>query len=104
MYNVGDKVYFDNNDTDDLVSLVDIYAVKKKTIQIIQNNASQTNTIFYTYELSNNFNFESEVNYFDNQRAKTIGNIKEGEYINRYVESYKNYNIIFNPPTINGGV
>ena len=104
MYNVGDKVYFNNNDTDDLVSLVDTYAVKKKTIQIIQNNASQTNTIFYTYELSNNFNFESEVNYFDNQRAKTIGNIKEGEYINRYVENYKNYNIIFNPPTINGGV
>ena len=103
MYNVGDKVFFDINNTEGLEDLVGTYVVKKKEIQIIHNNASETNNIFYKYELSNNFDFENAVNFFDNQRAKIIGNIKEGEYIDRYVENYKNYNIIFNPPTINGG-
>lgn len=104
IYNVGDKVFFNANNTEGLADLVDTYAVKKKEIKIIHDNTSETNNIFYKYELSNNFDFESAVNFFDNQRAKIIGNIKEGEYINRYVENYKNYNIIFNPPTITGGV
>ena len=104
MYNVGDLIFFNTNNTIGLENLIDTYAVKKKTREIIQNNSGHTNNIFYIYELSNNYNFESEINYFDNQRAKIIGNIKEGEYINRYVENYKNYNIIFNPPVINGGV
>lgn len=104
IYNVGDLVYFNNNDTDDLEDLVDTYAVKKKTLQIIQNNADGTSYIFYTYELSNNYNFESQVNYFDNQRAKTIGNIKEGDYINRYEENIKSYYINFDVPIISGGV
>lgn len=103
LYNIGDIVFFDTNSTEGLKSLEDNYVVKKKTLQIIQNNADDTNNLFYTYELNNNYNFESTVNYFDNQRAKIIGNIKEGEYINRYVESYKNYNIIFDPPIIDGG-
>lgn len=104
IYNVGDIVYFDINNTNGLEDLIDNYAVKKKTTQIIQNNADGTNYIFYTYELSNNYNFEASVNYFDNQRAKQIGNIKEGDYINRYVENYKSFYITFNPPVINGGV
>lgn len=104
MYNVGDVIYFDINNTVGLEDLTNDYAVKKKTIQIIQNNAEGTNNIFYTYELSNNYNFENEINYFDNQRAKIIGNIKEGDYINRYVENYKSFYITFNPPVINGGV
>ena len=104
MYNVGNIVYFNTNGKEGLDNLIGSYAVTKKTIQIIQNNADSSNYIFYIYELSNNFNFKNAVNYFDNQRAKLIGNIKEGEYINRYVESFKNYNIIFSPPVVNGGV
>lgn len=103
MYNVGDVVFFDTNNTDGLEDLIGSYAVKKKTIQIIQNNASNTNNIFYVYELSNNYNFENQVNYFDNQRAKNIGNIKEGEYINRYIDNNFNFNLIFDAPVINGG-
>lgn len=103
MYNVGDVVYFNINETPGIEDLQDNYAVKSKTKKIIQNNADDTNYIIYTYELNNNFNFENYINYFDNQRAKIIGNIREGEYINRYVENYKTYTITFNPPTIVGG-
>ena len=103
IWNVGDIVYFDVNQTQGLEDLVDNYVVKKKTTRIIQNNADSTNYIFYEYELSNNYNFETAVNFFDNQRMKLIGNIKEGDYINRYVENYKSYNIVFSPPVINGG-
>lgn len=104
MYDVGEIVYFNTHNTAGLEDLIGYYAVKKKTIQIKQNNADGTNNIFYTYELSNNYNFESSINYFDNQRAKIIGNIKEGEFINRYVENYKSFYITFEPPVINGGV
>lgn len=103
IYNIADTVYFDSNGVNEIKDLEGTYAVKKKTKQIIQNNADDTNHIIYTYELNNNFNFENYINYFDNQRAKLIGNIKEGEYINRYVENYKTYTITFNPPVINGG-
>lgn len=104
IYEVGNVVYFNTNNVQGLENLIDNYAVKEKTMQIIQNNSSGTANIFYTYKLSNNYNFDAKINYFDNQRAKAIGNIKEGEFINRYVENYKNYNIIFNAPNIVGGV
>ena len=104
MYNVGNIVFFNTNNTSGLEDLIDTYAVKEKITQIIQNNSNNRANVFYTYKLSNNYNFESQINYFDNQRAKNIGNIKEGEYINKYVENYKNYNIIFDSPIINGGV
>lgn len=100
IYEVGQIVYFNINNTEGLEDLTGSYAVTQKTIQIIQNNADSTTNAFYIYELSNNFNFKNAINYFDNQRAKTIGNIKEGDYINKYIENYKNYNITFNPPTI----
>lgn len=103
MYNLGDIVHFDNNSVNELQDLVDNYAVVKKSLTIYQNNADSTNYIIYTYKLNNNFNFENYINYFNNQRAKLIGNIKEGEFINKYVENLTNYNIIFNPPVIVGG-
>jgi hypothetical protein len=104
LFNVGNIVHFNNNEVDQLQDLVDNYAVVKKTSTIYQNNADSTNYVIYTYKLNNNFNFENYINYFNNQRAKIIGNIKEGEFINRYVENIQNYNIIFNPPVIVGGV
>lgn len=95
MWNIGDTCYFDNNNIEALNDLVGNYIVKSKTIQIIQNNANNTAQIFYIYELINNFNFESAVNFFDNQRAKRIGNINEGEFINRYIDFEDSINIIF---------
>ena len=95
MWNVGDTCYFDNDNIEVLNDLVGNYIVKSKTIQIIQNNANNTAQIFYIYELINNFNFESAVNFFDNQRAKQIGNINDGEFINRYIDFEDSVNIIF---------
>ena len=100
MWNIGEIVYFDNNGNTNIENLVGNYAVKKKTMQIIQNNADSTNNIFYNYELNDNFNFENEINFFDNQRAKLIGNIQEGQFINRYIEENKKIQIIFEKPLI----
>lgn len=95
MWNVGDTCYFDNKNIEALDDLAGNYIVKSKTIQIIQNNANNKAQIFYVYELINNFNFESAVNYFDNQRAKRIGNINDGDFINRYIDFEDSVNIIF---------
>lgn len=100
LYNVGDRVLFNNNGITELENLQNEYCVKKKTIKYIQSNADTKAQIIITYELVNNFNFEDEINYFDNQRAKMIGNIKEGEYINRYIDYTKNINIIFDEAEI----
>lgn len=67
------------------------YMVKKKETNII----STANKIFYTYTLSSNFNSESAVNWFDNQRNKTSGNISQGEYISRNVDIENTANIVF---------
>ena len=102
IWEVGQVVYFDNNNVEDLKDLSGNYAIKKKTIQIIQNNADSTNNTFYIYEMNNNFNFENAVNYFDNQRAKTIGNIQEGQFINKYIENIETMTITFEEPIIGG--
>lgn len=95
MWNIGEVVFFDNNGVSALEDLQTSYIVKSKTIKTIQNNADNTAQIFYEYELINNFNFESAINFFDNQRAKNIGNINDGDYINRYIDFEKSVNIIF---------
>jgi hypothetical protein len=102
LWNIGDVVYFDNNNIDGIIDLVGTYAVKKKTTQMYQNNADDSLQILYTYELDNNYNFENLINYFDNQRAKTIGNIQEGQFINKYIEHAETINIIFDEPIIRG--
>ena len=103
LWEVGQRVYFSTNlNVNGLDDLNTSYAIKKKTIQQIQNNADNTSQIFYTYEMSNNYNFENLVNYFDNQRAKTIGNIQEGQFINKYIENKEVINIIFDEPVIGG--
>lgn len=102
LWNIGEIVYFNNNNIDGLIDLVGTYAVKKKTTQMYQNNADDSLQVFYTYELDNNYNFENLINYFDNQRAKTIGNIQEGEFINKYIENTEAINIIFDEPVIGG--
>lgn len=65
-----------------LEELTTDYMVKKKTIDMYLN----ADKIFYTFELSSNFNYENAVNYFDNQRAKNQGNIGEGETIIRNID------------------
>lgn len=89
LYNVGQIVYFDAPIND----LKGDYLVKKKNTNIIATGNNQN--IFYTYELSSSFNGETAVNWFDNQRAKTNGNIQSGDYITRNIDNETTANIIF---------
>lgn len=74
-----------------MVELSKNYMVKSKKTNII----TSIDKIFYEYELSSSFNSERAINYFDNQRAKSKGNIGEGEFITRNIDIYNNANIIF---------
>lgn len=60
------------------------YLVKTKNTKILQN--SELCQIVYEYVLTNSFDTENEINYFDNQRAKLNGNIGDGETITRNID------------------
>lgn len=92
LFEVGEVTHFESPITD----LEQDYMIKKKTIQIIPT----ANYIFYTYEMSSNFNSEKAINYFDNQRSKLSGNISEGDYIDRNIDIEDTANIIFQNLTI----
>lgn len=87
LWNIGNRVQF-NAPIQDLALE---YMVKAKETNYI----TTIDTLFYTYTLTSNFNSESAINYFDNQRAKNNGNIGEGEYINRNVDYENSATIIF---------
>ena len=78
LFNIGEVVNFESPITELSVD----YMVKNKTINMYINGEKT----FYTFELVNNFNSEDEINYFDNQRAKSQGNIGEGEQITRNID------------------
>ena len=67
--------------------------VKTKNTVVYQNEGILQ--VKYEYELSNNFDVENEINYFDNQRSKNNGNISQGEYISRNVDIENTANIVF---------
>ena len=87
IWNVGEVVNF----TAPLDELSTSYMVKKKIVKYI----ATIDYIFYTFELTSSFNSETEINYFDNQRAKTFGNIGAGEYIARNIDIENSANVIF---------
>lgn len=89
LLNVGDKVFFEAP----IESLQTEYLVKSKEIQI--NKTKNDETIFYVYTLTNTFNGENAINYFDNQRRKNSGNMEEGQFITRYVDINNSVDIIF---------
>ena len=51
--------------------------------------------------LTNSFDTENELNYFDNQRAKANGNISQGEFISRNIDIESTTTIIFDNLQIN---
>ena len=67
--------------------------VKSKEIQITKTKDYEN--IFYVYTLTNTFNGENAINFFDNQRRKTSGNMEEGQFITRYIDISNTCNIIF---------
>ena len=87
LFNVGDLINYDSL-VDDLDTT---YMVKTKEIDMYL----VTGDIFYTYELTSNYNSENAINYFDNQRAKLNGNLGEGETIIRDIDIESTANIIF---------
>ena len=92
IYNIGESVYFDAP----IQELQKDYMVKGKSTQII----ATTGTVFYIYELTSSFNSETAINWFDNQRNKTAGNISAGEYITRNIDIEETANIIWDNLTI----
>ena len=54
-----------------------------------------TGDIFYTFEFSNTYNTENAINYFDNQRNKTLGNISDGQTITRNLDIENTLDIVF---------
>lgn len=89
---LGHKVHFNIN-IPELALLNTDYLVKSKQINIIQ--AEEEINTFYTYTLSSNFNAESQINYFDNQRRKAQGNIDAGNFIDRNIDMIDSANLIF---------
>lgn len=95
LYSIGDRVEFKSMPLSDLN---DEYMVKKIEIKsIIVNNYEK---IFYTYELTNSFNYEDAVNFFDNQRRKATGNIKAGDFIDRNIDIENSVTLYFANPSI----
>lgn len=86
---LGGKYHFEAP----LVELTGDYLVKAKKTSVTQS--SEYNWFIYEYSLTNSFDVENELNYFDNQRSKTNGNISQGEYIARNVDIENTANIIF---------
>ena len=70
------------------------YLVKTKKTNVYQNDSVLN--ISYEYELTNSFDTENELNYFDNQRAKSNGNIQSGESITRNIDLENEIKILFN--------
>lgn len=87
LWNVGDRVQFNAP----IEELDTEYMVKKKTTRYI----TSVDTIFYEFTMTSSFNSEQAINYFDNQRMKSNGNIGEGEYISRNIDINNTSNIIF---------
>ena len=69
------------------------YLVKTKKTSVTQSG--ERKWFIYEYELTNSFDVENELNYFDNQRSKANGNISQGEYIARNVDIENTALIIF---------
>lgn len=87
--NLGGKYVFDSP----INELNGEYLVKEKNTKVLQKG--EFVRINYNYVLTNSFDTENEINYFDNQRAKTHGNIGEGETITRNIDLESNALIQF---------
>ena len=93
LFNIGQVVNYQAP----LQELNTQYMVKTKETDMYLNAGK----IFYTFELSSNFNSENAINYFDNQRAKAYGNIGEGETITRNIDLEEEATIIFYDTQVN---
>lgn len=91
---LGGKYYFNAP----LSRLAGNYLVKTKKTTVKQSD--EHNWFIYEYELTNSFDVENELNYFDNQRSKSAGNISTGESIGRNIDIESEASIIFDGYTL----
>lgn len=84
---IGDIMIYNSS----LSTLNDNYMCKKIDTEMIMT----TGDIFYTFEFSNTYNTENAINYFDNQRNKTLGNISDGQTITRNLDIENTLDIVF---------
>ncbi|MBQ1793707.1 MAG: hypothetical protein II006_03535, partial [Peptostreptococcaceae bacterium] len=84
---IGDIMIYNSS----LSALNDNYMCKKIDTEMIMT----TGDIFYTFEFSNTYNTENAINYFDNQRNKTLGNISDGQTITRNLDIENTLDIVF---------
>lgn len=89
IFEIGQQTYFDAP----IEELKGNYLVKTKDIQITK--VGTFGVVFYTYTLSNSFDTENAINFFDNQRRKRSGNIEDNEYITRNIDIDNEMNIVF---------
>ena len=87
--NIGQQVNF-NAPIEDIQGN---YLVKSKEIEITKTG--NYGNVFYTYTLTNTYNGEQAINYFDNQRRKSEGNLDKGQFITRYIDYNEEVNLIF---------
>jgi hypothetical protein len=74
------------------------YMCKEVDTRVV-TTGTQTD-MFYTFKLTSSYNGEEAINYFDNQRNKTKGNLKDGQYITRNIDIENVANIVWQEPTI----
>ena len=89
IFNIGQQTTF----YAPLEDLTGDYLVKSKTIKV--NITKNYQNVFYEYVLSNTYNGEKAINYFDNQRRKQKGNLDEGQFITRNIDIRNTALIIF---------
>lgn len=94
LFNIGEQTYFD---IPELPALQRDYMVKTKETQITQTGPDAI--IFYIYTLSSNYDTDTAINYFDNQRRKAVGNINEDEFITRNIDIENEVDIVFSDVT-----
>lgn len=96
LFSIGQQVYFDISSLTDLKT---DYMIKSKETQLIQSDLNYYN-VFYVYTLTNTYDMENDINYFDNQRRKANGNLQSGDMIDRNIDIENTINIIFKNITI----
>lgn len=94
IFTIGQQTYFDAP----IEQLKGNYLVKTKDINITKTGSN--GIVFYTYVLTNSFDTENEINFFDNQRRKQSGNIKEDEFITRNIDINNEAKIVLSSATI----
>lgn len=94
--NIGHTLNLTNFPVDELNGY---YMIKGEQHTIIHTD-NQDSIIITTLTMVNNYNIENELNYFNNQRRKSTGNLKQDEFVTRNIDNVVECVVIGNGYTI----